>query len=105
MTTTPQTLPASASPLHIAMVTETFPPEVNGVAITVARMVEGMRQRRHRVQLIRPRQHRQDAPVQDHGLAEVLFAGLPLPGYPGLKMGLPARGALLKLWRQHRPDV
>ncbi len=94
-----------ASPLRIAMVTETYPPEVNGVAITVGRMVEGMRQRQHHVQLIRPRQHKQDVASQEQGYAETLVAGMPLPGYPGLKSGLPAKGKLLRLWQQQRPDV
>ncbi len=29
-------------PLRIALVTETYPPEVNGVALTVARVAEGL---------------------------------------------------------------
>ena len=35
--------------LKITFVTETFPPEVNGVAMTVGRLVSGMRERGHRV--------------------------------------------------------
>lgn len=94
-----------ASPLQIAMVTETYPPEVNGVAITVKRMVDGMRERRHRIQLIRPRQHKQDVALHEHGYAEMLVGGMPLPGYPGLKAGMPARGKLIRMWREQRPDV
>jgi glycosyltransferase involved in cell wall biosynthesis len=94
-----------ASPLHIAMVTETYPPEVNGVAITVKRMVDGMRERQHHVQLIRPRQHKRDVALHEHGYAEMLLAGMPLPGYPGLKAGMPARGKLIRMWQQQRPDV
>ena len=41
--------------LRIAVVTETYPPEINGVAMTISRMVEGLRQN-HEVELIRPRQ-------------------------------------------------
>ena len=29
--------------LRIAVVTETYPPEINGVAMTISRMVEGLR--------------------------------------------------------------
>ena len=46
------------APLQIALVTETYLPEVNGVAITIGRMVHGLRQRGHRIHLIRPRQHK-----------------------------------------------
>ena len=48
--------------LRIALVTETFPPEVNGVAMTVGRMLEGLLERGHQVQLVRPRQHSGDHP-------------------------------------------
>ena len=33
------------------------------------------------------------------------MAGLPLPGYPGLRFGLPAKSRLLREWRHERPDV
>ena len=46
----------NASSLHIALISETFPPEINGVANTLGRLVDGLRSRGHRVQLIRPRQ-------------------------------------------------
>lgn len=87
------------------MVTETFPPEVNGVAMTMGRMVAGLRERHHRIQLIRPRQHPADAAVKAPGLQEVLVPGLPIPRYDTLRMGLPAGGALEQLWRRDRPDV
>ena len=48
--------------LRIGIVTETFPPEINGVALTLARWVEGLRQRGHHLQLIRARQGGGDAP-------------------------------------------
>ncbi|MEY3272928.1 MAG: hypothetical protein RLZZ341_1829, partial [Pseudomonadota bacterium] len=46
--------------LRVAVVTETYPPEVNGVAMTVARTVQGLQERGHAVQLVRPRQHGAD---------------------------------------------
>jgi glycosyltransferase involved in cell wall biosynthesis len=94
-----------ATPLRIAMVSETYLPEVNGVAITVGRMVEGMRQRQHHVHLIRPQQHRQDVAVHNEAYTETLVTGIQLPGYPELKAGMPAMGRLLRLWQQQRPDI
>jgi len=87
--------------LTIAFVTETFPPEVNGVAMTVGRLVSGLRQRGHRVSVIRPRQGAGDAGK----VHELAVPGLPLPGYPGLRFGLPAGGRLTRQWRQQRPDL
>ena len=94
--------------LRIAVVTETWPPEVNGVAMTVARFVEGLRQRNHEIQLLRPRQAKVDIAGQagtDARFEEVLLRGLPIPRYPSLKMGLPAKSTLEKLWKKHRPDL
>jgi len=87
------------TPLHIALVTETYLPEVNGVAITIGRMVEGLIRRGHRLHLVRPRQHRQDAPQRRELFEETLVAGMPIPGYPELKSGFPAKNRLLRLPR------
>ncbi|KNZ33792.1 MAG: glycoside hydrolase [Methylibium sp. NZG] len=97
--------PAPRPTLRIAVVTETYPPEVNGVAMTLARFVDGLRQRHHDVQLVRPRQHADDVAQQGDHLDEVLVPGLPIPRYAHLKMGLPATRALCRLWTQQRPDL
>jgi glycosyltransferase involved in cell wall biosynthesis len=91
----------SPQPLRIALVTETYPPEVNGVALTLARLVGGLRERGHLVQLVRPRQGNQDKGSQD----EILVPGLPIPGYPGLRFGLPAHRKLRARWSRERPDI
>jgi glycosyltransferase involved in cell wall biosynthesis len=91
--------------LRIAMVSETYPPEVNGVARTVNFMVEGLRRRGHAIQLIRPRQNDGDRASAAPGYEELLRPGFPIPRYNQLKMGLPARRALVREWTRHRPDV
>ena len=98
-------LAASHRSLRIAIVTETYPPEVNGVALTLSRFVEGLRERNHEIQLIRPRQDQADQAVQGQGFNEVLTGGMPIPRYPDLKMGLPAKRALVKQWMLRRPDL
>ena len=100
-----QELPTSTSSLRVAVVTETYPPEVNGVAMTLARIVDGLQRRNHRVQLIRPRQHATETPAHDVHLEEVLSRGVPIPRYQGLRVGLPAKQALSRLWTLKRPDV
>jgi glycosyltransferase involved in cell wall biosynthesis len=92
-------------PLRIAMVSETYPPEVNGVALTLQRMLEGLRARRHVVQLVRLRQHADDLPQRARGFHEVLMRGVPIPRYPHLRMGLPCPQALEQVWTMQRPDV
>ena len=95
------TAPAS---LRIAVVTETFAPEVNGVAMTLGRIVEGLLQRGHAVQLVRPRQG-QEALAPRAGLDQVLSHGIPVPTYGELRFGLPSKGRLVKLWGEQRPDI
>ncbi len=98
-------LPADAGRLRVAVVTETYPPEINGVALTTARVVDGLLKQGHRVMLVRPRQRVGDVAAQGAQYEELLSRGLPIPRYPHLKMGLPARSALLRLWSVKRPDV
>jgi len=87
------------------VVTETYPPEVNGVAATISRVVAGLCQRGHVVELVRPRQGPADQAVDGPNLVEMLVRGLSIPRYPQLRMGLPSRRALVRRWTLQRPDV
>jgi len=91
--------------LRVAVVTETYPPEVNGVAMTTGRLVDGLLKLGHIVTLVRPRQGAGDTPARDTRFEEVLARGIPIPKYNHLKMGLPARKVLTGLWSVQRPDV
>jgi glycosyltransferase involved in cell wall biosynthesis len=97
--------PTQHRSLRVAIVTETYPPEVNGVARTIACVVDGLRARNHEVQLIRPSQIKNEAASQEPRFHEVLMRGLPVPRYPQLRMGLTSKRALVRLWSQRRPDV
>jgi len=101
----PRTETASRLPLSVAFVTETYPPEINGVAHTVSHLVRGLADRGHDVQVIRPGQGRDDRTVDDAAIPEVVTAGLPIPGYRQLRMGLPAGRRLRRRWQARRPDV
>lgn len=89
--------------LHITLISETFPPEINGVANTLGRLCDGLRARGHRVDLIRPRQADDPQRTEDDGL--LLCRGWPLPGYPGLQWGQSSMHKLLRRWKHQRPDV
>ncbi|HBZ93226.1 MAG TPA: glycoside hydrolase [Pseudomonas sp.] len=93
----------NAQSLHVALISETFPPEINGVANTLGRLVDGLRNRGHRVQLIRPRQDTDQQSTADADL--LLTRGWPLPGYPGLQWGQSSLHKLLRRWQRQRPDV
>ena len=87
--------------MHYAIVSETWPPEVNGVALTVQSLEHGLRARGHRVSLVRPRQEGAGATPPDHSLVP----GFALPRYPGLHAGLPAAGLLGRAWQDATPDA
>lgn len=92
--------------MNIALVTETFPPEVNGVAMTLSRLVGGMRARGHTVEVVRPRQKVElAAGVVEADALDYVVPGVPIPFYSALRMGLPVTGQLKKRWRERRPDV
>ena len=90
------------SPLHFELVTETYPPEVNGVAFTVQSLEHGLRAMDHRVALVRT-ERPEDSNRFDKD--RVLIAGAPLPNYPGVRFGLPAGRRLQARWTQERPDA
>jgi glycosyltransferase involved in cell wall biosynthesis len=92
-------------PRHLCVVTETYPPEVNGVALTLGRLVEGLRARGHAVSVVRPRQGPEDRAPGPEDPTLTLVPGLPLPGYPILRFGFPAGARLRRRWSARRPDA
>lgn len=89
--------------LHVTLITETFPPEINGVANTLGRLCDGLLRRGHRVELVRPRQLEDQSQSMDADL--LLCRGWPIPGYPGLQWGQSSMHKLLRRWTRQRPDV
>jgi glycosyltransferase involved in cell wall biosynthesis len=84
--------------MRLTLVTETFPPEVNGVARTLGRWVDTFRRRGHAVQVIRPRQ------PDERGRQDLVF-GLPLPFYREVRLGLATPGRVRRLLGEFRPDL
>ena len=94
------------SSLRIAVVTETYPPDINGVARTLAVTVEGLRSRGHVLRVVRPKHPDEITPgMQPCAREDVLVKGFPIPFYRELRMGLPAKKMLTQLWTTHRPDL
>lgn len=96
--------------VHITIVSETFPPEINGVANTLRYLCLGLMRRGHRVTVIRPRQGH-EAKGESSEAGECLFSqeyvvtGLPLPGYGELRFGIARAAYLASLWRRQCPDA
>ena len=100
--------PPGPTHLHLVLVTETYAPEINGVAMTLGRLVDGLAQRGHRLTIIRPRQRHESPRFSvTHRVAcrQIRLPGVPIPGYPQLRLGLPASRRLRQQWKLNRPDL
>lgn len=91
--------------MRIAVITETYPPEVNGVALTVHGLVARMAADGHELMLVRPRQPGVSALPLPQPIDELLVAGAGLPKYPGLRFGFPAGALLYRRFSAQRPDA
>ena len=83
--------------MRIDIVTDTFAPDVNGVAMTLGRLCDGLRRRGHLVHVIRT--------GEGGGRGETIAASVPLPGYKEVRVGLPGPFKLRKRWTKRRPDA
>ncbi|MEM1444120.1 MAG: glycosyltransferase family 1 protein [Verrucomicrobiota bacterium] len=84
--------------MNITFVTDTYSPQANGVATTLERLVNGLRERGHTVDVIRPAV----LACEEEGL-EVPSIGL--PGYKEVRFGFPIKLVLQARWYKKRPDV
>ena len=90
----------------VTIVTETYPPEMNGVSNTLSHLVAGLLSYPNlTVQVVRPRQSSSDTPSQQARYEELIVSGLPIPSYDSLYFGLPCKNQLLKLWSQKVPNT
>ena len=77
--------------MRIAIITESFPPDVNGVAHCVLRVAEQLATRGHQPLVIAPEPAR-STPRPDGAcwFPVVRVPSVPMPGYPGFRIGLSA---------------
>ncbi|HZC40488.1 MAG TPA: glycosyltransferase family 1 protein [Streptosporangiaceae bacterium] len=91
--------------MRIAIITETFPPDVNGVANSALRVAEHLVTRGHQPLVIAP-EPAGDAPG-DPGpfpFPVVRVPSVPMPGYRSFRLGLPSRKLRAAL-AAHRSDL
>jgi phosphatidylinositol alpha 1,6-mannosyltransferase len=76
--------------MRIAIITESFPPDVNGVAHTVVRVAENLVRKGHHPLVIAPESARATTDDDDMFPYPVeRVPSIPLPGYPTFRLGLP----------------
>ncbi len=91
--------------MRVAIITESFPPDVNGVAHCVLRVAELLAGGGHHPLVIAPRPPGgRDEQGTSFGFPVVRVPAVPLPGYPSFRLGLPSRRVRAALVR-HRTEV
>jgi phosphatidylinositol alpha 1,6-mannosyltransferase len=89
--------------MRVAIATESYWPDVNGVANSVVRVGEHLRRLGHDPLVIAPKPVT-PATGPDPGLPVVHVPGLGLPGYADVRLAFPTRRIEAAL-RRHQPDV
>jgi phosphatidylinositol alpha 1,6-mannosyltransferase len=90
--------------MKVAIITESFPPDVNGVAHTVLRVAEQLVRKGHQPLVIAPRPPRGTRQVGPFPYPVVRVPAVPLPGYPSFRLGLPSRRVRAAI-AEHKADV
>jgi len=89
--------------LKIAIVTETWPPEINGVALSLMQLCKGLQAQGHKILLIRPAQKSTCTDFSPN--KECLVNGQSIPKYPDMKFGWPQFLKVSQAISSFSPDV
>jgi len=84
--------------LKITLVTETFPPEINGVALTLEKLHNFLNISGHQPSIIRPRRFSETRKPE-------LVQGFPIPMYPKLRFGIGSPLRLYQTIKSKMPDI
>ena len=84
--------------IEVCFLTETFPPEVNGVSFTLAKLARGLSGLGAKVKVLRPKRAYKGA--DDEPWQEIDLPSCPIPNYPQLRFGLPCASRLRDLWQK-----
>lgn len=111
---------AYSKPLHILLVTETWTPDINGVAMSLGRLMQQISLQGHQVSLIRPKPKSSSVDMPIQGLTtqnlgeqsrslvlshDVQVKGMAIPKYANLQFGLPVYFTIKKQLKRIAPDV
>lgn len=88
--------------MRIALITESFPPDVNGVAHSVVRVAEHLVRRGHQPLVVAPGRPDQDDDAAGYPVLRV--PSVAMPGYRGFRLGLPTPRLVAAL-RDHGTEL
>jgi glycosyltransferase involved in cell wall biosynthesis len=87
----------------MALITDTYAPQVNGVTTVVRRLAEAVRAAGHAVAIVAPRYP--DQSEVDGGSEELRVRSLPFPPYPSIRLSLPAHRRVARFLDGFVPDL
>jgi phosphatidylinositol alpha 1,6-mannosyltransferase len=91
--------------MRVAIITESFPPDVNGVAHCVLRVAELLAKQGHHPLVIAPKPPRDARDPGPFPYPVVRVPAVPMPGYPSFRLGLPSIRVHDALVRHHAEVV
>jgi len=87
--------------MRILIVTDTYPPDINGVARSLQTLGEGLQACGHAVEVATTL----EASPRERSLPRHVMPSMPLPGYPGLRVGFASGRQVQGVFDEFRPDV
>lgn len=98
-------LPVEAA-LKILLVSETWSPEINGVAHSMGYLCQGLQQRGHDLYVIRPEpETEQTMPLGFRPIQHFYVRGQKIPHYPLLRFGWPEYKKIQQILESVQPDI
>ncbi|MGO1251438.1 glycosyltransferase family 4 protein [Psychrobacter sp.] len=99
--------------LNILLITETWWPDVNGVAMSLQRIMQQMAQVGHAISIIRPKPKQMgnkylsndNSSAQAFVTNDITVSGMTIPKYSGQQFGLPCYFQIKKACKSIKPDI
>lgn len=88
-------------PIRLCIVTETFTPDVNGVARSLQQLLASLPAAQFTLQIVRTGSVAVDTPAWP----EVVCPSVRFPMYPDVRLGLPSASRLRAAWQSFKPDL
>ncbi len=86
--------------MRLLVITDTYPPDINGVSRTLFTLANGLTARGHEVEIVTTQQASEPETLKRH-----VVRACPLIGYPGLRFGLSTPGRMRALFETFKPDA
>ena len=88
--------------MRLLLITDTYPPDINGVARTLSTLAGGLAERGHVVEIVTTLAAKTG---ETESLKRHVTMALPLIGYPGLRMGIATTWKMMAMFESFKPDV